>query len=312
MAFEDAFTLIQNMLPKPSETSKLDWLMPERFEIWNKYVPHVLSLRKAYESTVDLKPCLGEAFDFATLLRAAGAILWHQMRIADAICCLESALKIIDKANEAHIVRYEKSVIYAFLGHCHATRGIKGRHKESRCREMAYGLCTEWFEALSPDHKSQNNQLIFYDTQLDHALTYLATEEYDEANQVAEKCLKAYQNVNSNDEDLPQQYSKCYFVKSCHHLSKGQSEQALASLENALQLQSQSSPEDLDSLASQYRFMLGTFYLHTGDRAKAVEIHTKVMDERTSVWGYSDRRTLYSRDMVATLLFLENDIAQAM
>ena len=88
--FRLAFELVRQRLPRPS----FDTPEPAKWNLFREYLPHVLSLQRAYAEGISIiTPYVG----LAQLFRDGGILLWHRFIFNDAVKLLNSAESILDK-----------------------------------------------------------------------------------------------------------------------------------------------------------------------------------------------------------------------
>ncbi|CAK7197989.1 hypothetical protein SEUCBS139899_000644 [Sporothrix eucalyptigena] len=290
--FGIAFELIRNRLPRPS----LDTPEQARWNAFKEYLPHVLSLQRAYAdplSIVNVKPFLG----LAELFKDGGVLLWQRYIHGDALKLLRSAERVLDQLPQKDDnLRSEINITINLLLQYF---GINYRKeiKERSAKILEYRESV--LKQKRPDTVTNEDKLVLNNARADYANTLLQFNDFRQAEPIYEACLATYMEIgNIEDGGIAFAIAKLYHHLAYCKMYRREFDEALALSQRAVQI-----IENVSDMAMtmRYRFDLACITLQSGALQQALDLHQDILKARLGFQGRASYFTLQSQYAVAAL-----------
>ncbi|KAJ8130102.1 hypothetical protein O1611_g3529 [Lasiodiplodia mahajangana] len=294
-AFNAASSLLRVRLPRASGTqipNESDW------SVFEKYVPHVLALHRAYSGS---GPGLKGSVQFASLLSDIGMFLWERMLGDEGIPSLRTALQILERPEfSGRAVDVMRSDIHVVLGILYCFQGLSSRKDEIMHRQQAKELREKLHLELEPTMVTREDEIRLYNAQSDIAFGMIAIDKFETAHNIMKDCLEKYRQWG-NEDDVPFEYAKYYYIASFDHLRNGDGDKAIQSIQHATSLNAKELKNASSFMVSQYKFTTACHLMFKGDKQSALDLHNEVRKSRIDLMGEFDHRTMNSTYMVAAV-----------
>ncbi|KAI0411746.1 hypothetical protein F5X98DRAFT_380446 [Xylaria grammica] len=266
--------------------------------VFEKYVPHVLALHRAYAGS---GPGLKGSIQFASLLSDIGMFLWERMLGEDGVPSLRTALQILERSEfSGREVDVMRSDIHVVLGILYCFQGLSSRKDEIMHRQRAKELREKLHLELDPMKVTREDEIRLYNSRSDIAFGMVSEDKFESAHNIMKGCLEKYRQWG-NEDDVPFEYAKYYYIASFDHLRKGNIEVAVRSIQHATSLQAKELKNASSFMVSQYKFMTACCIMFIGDKEAALNLHNEVRKHRMDLMGEFDLRTMNSTYMVAAV-----------
>lgn len=290
--FNIAFSLIRNRLPQPSR----DTPEPNKWNAFKEYLPHVLSLQRAYAdplSIVTVKPFLG----LADLFKDGGVLLWQRYIHTDALKLLHSAERVLDELPQAdENLRAEISITVNLLLQYF---GISYRKeiKERSAKILEYRK--RIVDQKGAENTTKEDKLVLNDARADYANTLLQFNDFRHAEPIYQECLSTYMEIGSSTDA-----GVAFAVAKLHHhlayckMYEQNFDEALQLSEYAVRI-----IENVSNMAMsmRYRFDYACIMLQSGNLQRALDVHEDILKARLGFQGRASYFTLQSQYAVAAL-----------
>ncbi|CAK7243705.1 MAG: hypothetical protein STHCBS139747_005231 [Sporothrix thermara] len=290
--FGTAYELIRNRLPRPS----LDTPEQAKWDAFKEYLPHVLSLQRAYAdplSIVNVKPFLG----LAELFKDGGVLLWQRYIHGDALKLLRSAERVLDQLpqkddNLRSEINITINLLLQYFG-INYRKEIKERsakileHRASVLKQKESGTA------------SDEDKWLLNDARADYANSLLQFNDYEQAEPIYQECLDTYMEIGD-----PNDSGTAFAIAKLHHhlayckMYRRQFDEALELGERAVQIIEKVS--DM-AMTMRYRFDLACITLQSGRLQVALDLHQSILKARLGFQGRASYFTLQSQYAVAAL-----------
>jgi tetratricopeptide (TPR) repeat protein len=180
-AFKTAFNLVRYHLPRPS----LDSPDQSKWSVVKEYLPHVLSLQRAYADPLAITTPT-PFHDLAELFKDGGVVLWQRYIHNDALKLLNSAEKILDDlGSDDENLRAEINVtINLLLQYFGISRRQEAKDRVERILHYRQRLC----ERKAPDQVTREDKDKLNNAHADYANVLLQFNLYEKAEPIYEKC----------------------------------------------------------------------------------------------------------------------------
>ncbi|CAK7219343.1 hypothetical protein SCUCBS95973_003790 [Sporothrix curviconia] len=290
--FGTAYELIRTRLPRPS----LDTPEQAKWNAFKEYLPHVLSLQRAYAdplSIVNVEPFLG----LAELFKDGGVLLWQRYIHGDALKLLRSAERVLDQLPQQNDnLRSEINITINLLLQYF---GINYRKEINERSAKILEFRDSVLKHKSPDTVTERDKLFLNDARADYANTLLQFNDFQQAEPIYQECLATYMEIG----DLEDGGTAFAVAKLHHHLAyckmyRRQFDEALELSERATQIIEKVS--DM-AMTMRYRFDLACITLQSGRLQEALDLHQGILKARLGFQGRASYFTLQSQYAVAAL-----------
>ena len=290
--FTTAFELIRHRLPRPS----LDTPEQAKWNAFKEYLPHVLSLQRAYAdplSIVTVKPFLG----LAELFKDGGVLLWQRYSHGDALKLLRCAEKVLDQLplrdeNLRSEVNITINLLLQYFG-----ISYRKEIKERSAKILAYRETC--IEQKRPETVTHEDKLVLDNARADYANTLLQFNDYKQAAPIYESCLLTYTEVG----DAQDNGAAFAIAKLHHHLAyckmyERRFDEALRLSEKAVRIIGAVS--DM-AMTLRYQFDMACILLQSGRLQAALDMHQDILKARLGFQGRASYFTLQSQYAVAAI-----------
>ncbi|ERS95853.1 hypothetical protein HMPREF1624_07930 [Sporothrix schenckii ATCC 58251] len=290
--FGIAYELIRNRLPRPS----LDTPEQAKWNAFKEYLPHVLSLQRAYAdplSIVNVKPFLG----LAELFKDGGVLLWQRYIHGDALRLLRSAERVLDQLPQSNEnlrseINITINLLLQYFGISHR-KEIKER--SAKILEYRQSMLTQ----RPPESVTNEDKLVLNNARADYANTLLQFNDFRKAEPIYEECLAIYTEIGKAEDG-----GTAFAIAKLHHhlayckMYRRQFDEALALSNKAVRIIE--SVSDM-AMALRYRFDLACIMLQSGNLQQALDMHQDILKARLGFQGRASYFTLQSQYAVAAL-----------
>jgi hypothetical protein len=289
--FRIAFDLVRYRLPRPS----LDTPELSKWNAFKEYLPHVLSLQRAYAYPLSITtptPFLG----LAELFKDGGVLLWQRYIYNDALKLLNSAEKILDQLeDDEESLRAEINITINLLLQYF---GISHR-KESRDRFEWILRYREKIVENAGDAVSREDEILLNNAAADYANALLQFNDYEAAEPIYQQCYKQDSELDVEGDDGV----AFALAKLIHHIAYCKMYQR--DFGKAVQL-AEEAVTAIDKLGDKqitlrYQFDLACIILQSGHKEKALALHRKILDARLGLRGRASYFSLQSQYAYAAL-----------
>jgi tetratricopeptide (TPR) repeat protein len=288
--FRLAFELVRQRLPRPS----FDTPEPAKWNLFREYLPHVLSLQRAYAGGISI---ITPYVDLAQLFRDGGILLWQRFIFNDAVKLLNSAESILDKLDvkedqlraDIHIAT---NLLIQYFGISHRA--------ESRDRFWKILQIRQEYKANTPPEKyTLDDSFGLNHAYADYANALLQFNDYKEAEPIYQRCYATTLEWGTEN-DNPFECAKLNHHMAFCKMYRRDFKEAIRLSERAIELV-QVFDENSRQLLLRYRFDLACIILQSGDKERALEMHKDILLARENLQGRASYFTLQSYYAVGAL-----------
>lgn len=290
--FGIAYELIRNRLPRPS----LDTPEQAKWNAFKEYLPHVLSLQRAYAdplSIVNVKPFLG----LAELFKDGGVLLWQRYIHGDALRLLRSAERVLDQLpqrdeNLRSEINITINLLLQYFGISHRK---EIRERSAKILEYRESMLKQ----RRPESVTNEDKLVLNNARADYANTLLQFNDFRKAEPIYEECLAIYMEIGKAEDG-----GTAFAIAKLHHhlayckMYRRQFDEALALSDKAVRIIE--SVSDM-AMTMRYRFDLACIMLQSGNLQQALDMHQDILKARLGFQGRASYFTLQSHYAVAAL-----------
>jgi hypothetical protein len=128
----------------------------------------------------------------------------------------------------------------------------------------------------------------------------VAIDKFETAHNILKGCLEKYRQWGT-EHDVPFEYAKYYYIATFNHLRKGNSKEAIRSIQHATSLEIGGIKNTSSFTVSQYQFITACCFMLAGDKQATLDLHREVRKRRIELMGEFDHRTMNSTYMVAAV-----------
>jgi tetratricopeptide (TPR) repeat protein len=300
--FRVAFDLVRYHLPRPS----LDTPEPSKWNAFKEYLPHVLSLQRAYADPLSITSP-APFLELAELFKDGGVLLWQRYISNDALKLLNTAEKILDELeSEEENLRVEINITINLLLQYF---GISHR-KESKDRLASI---LEYRKKIvsrkAPEEVTREDEILLNDANADYANALLQFNDYKTAEPIYKDCYTKYLELGSETEPS----AAFALAKLNHHMAyckmyRREFDKAIELAEKAVAIVSKLGDKQM---MLRYQFDLACIILQSGAREKALALHQEILDARLGLQGRASYFSLQSQYAVAALCHYMGKLDQA-
>jgi tetratricopeptide (TPR) repeat protein len=290
--FRIVFDLVRYHLPRPS----LETPEPAMWTTFKEYLPHVLSLQRAYADPLSITsptPFIG----LAELFKDGGVLLWQRYISSDALKLLNSAEKILDELgcdeeNMRAEINITINLLLQYFGISH-----RKESKERLARILEYRK--KILERKGLGNVSLEDKILMNNAEADYANALLQFNDYEGAEPIYQRCYTTYRELGSENDPV----SAFAIAKLNHHMAyckmyRGEFAEAIQLAETAV--------ASIDKLAEKqltlrYEFDLACIVLQSGDKERALKLHSEILEVRLGLQDRTSYFSLQSQYAVAAL-----------
>ncbi|KAE9378878.1 hypothetical protein N431DRAFT_478014 [Stipitochalara longipes BDJ] len=299
-AFGKAYCLVRKRLPPASPIQVPE---PNKVPECKKCIAHVLSLRRAFNTTPGLEP----SFNLARLFYDAGFHMWElQTAPEEGILFLETAegiLNSLDYDPHARIradIHAAMAVLYSMMGINFRTQNLKRLREARAIRQKVHELQPANFDS----------DLLLTNAASDLGYFLFETWEYEEAGKLFQACYQKYCKWGPETE-FPFEYFKHYYNNARLCMYRGDYSEAINLFRRGIALVETALGKESWHYSS-LQFNLACTMLQTGDLQSALEIHSDVLAGHERTKGKYNSATLMSNYAVGAVYYhLKNFSAAA-
>jgi tetratricopeptide (TPR) repeat protein len=265
--FERTMKIIRNAFPVQSP---IGVPVNDKWSIYERYLPHVLTLHTMYSST---NPPLTGTASFADLLCDAGYYMWDRNMGLEGIPILETAGKICLLDENRHLRRLRANIGVA-IGSLWNTIGISMLHQVIPLFDEILMLRQEHNAELPLPH-SQDEQLLLSNAWNDKGWFCLESENYAAAEDCFEKSLSIKRQWT--EKDIPFEFAETIKNIAFVRLSQKNSGEALELVRHALQLvEEDPAYGPYSGTVQKFRLYMTGMLANSGKIKEAIELADKV------------------------------------
>lgn len=299
--FQSALSLVSKRYP-PASASQIP--EPSKWGDCEKYMLHVSSLHRVYleyNPNHRIKPTL----ELAQLFYNAGFHVWERRTTAynglSFLLCAEEILEEMEFDNEGKL----RADIHSIAGIFYNEAGSEHRDESIRREKAAYNI-RQMIQNKSPDDR--DNNVLLCNAASNLAVTLLNKNEFEEAGQLVEDCLKRYKEWGTED-DIPFEYAKYYNCQGFVQMRRGNYAEATKHFEKCVALAAKHSTQTWQYW--QYNFSLACVLHQSGEAQKALEAHLHTLNGRLDAFGKHDQNTIFSTYAVGSMYHHMKDLPTA-
>ncbi len=262
--FQQAFRLVKDVLP---EDSPFIVPSPDKWPKFQKYGPHILSLRS---HCLWPDPPIELPVNFAQVLSDMGTYMWHAGRFPEGEEALETAIDIMDENNvgQDHPLRAN---VYEMLGIMSSFEGVSERKHSMDLRFKALNARKLSYDAIPKSKISRDDEIQRWIVESDMAYGLVQQEDFEAASKIMERVLRKYHEWGPEDE-YPYQYSQYYQILGVCLMAAGKPVESIDSITHCSDLLVKSS-DIMHPMTQLMRFITGYLTWHAGEPQKALEIN---------------------------------------
>lgn len=273
--FERTMKIIRNAFPVQSP---IGVPVNDKWSIYERYLPHVLTLHTMYVGT---KPPLKETSGFADLLCDAGYYMWDRNIGLEGIGILETADKICLLEENRHLRRLRANIGVA-IGSLWNTIGISKLHQTILLFDEILVLRQE-HNAELPLPYSKEDQLLLSNAWNDKGWFRLESENYAAAEDCFEKSLGIKRQWT--EEDIPFEFAETIKNIAFVRLAQGKSREALELARQALKLvEEDPAYGPASGTVQKFRLYMTGMLANSGQIKEAIELADKVSIARKVIY----------------------------
>lgn len=292
-AYSRAFAVVKDALPN---VSSIDNPEPGAWATFEKYVPHILSIRTR---CLWPQPPLELTMDFAQVLSDMATFMWHAGLFRKNLDALQTAEHILDThkiGNEHHL-----------RGNIHQHIGITASHIGVSLRDEAMERRRLAIVARAASHKlielqgavTRDDEIRLWNVQSDMAFGLLHTRDYAQAGVIIEKCHEQYKKWGT-PEDYPFEYRKYNHIVSHAHMYAGRVHEAIDTSREGVRLGEIHSGLT-HPLTMECRFTYANHLYFAGMVDESLAENLTILEVRLQTVGEANPFTLQSRTFVGAL-----------
>ncbi|KIY02879.1 uncharacterized protein Z520_01344 [Fonsecaea multimorphosa CBS 102226] len=298
--FERVFLLIRGRFPHPSPIQVPE---PEKWPICRQYLPHVLSIKRLWQSgIIEIPPSV----KLARLISDAGIDLWERCLTVEGLELLRSAEAILDQGGfREDLLRANIHVVVSLL------LQDSGIAHLAECRDRiakVLDIRVKHQENCDPFDYTKNDDILLHNAWSDYACVLLQYNQYREAARIFDMCFEKYQRWGP-PEEIPYEYAKYYHHKAYCLMYEGNFEQAVPLAEYGLHWVQVATGQS--AATNRWRFDLACLVLQSGDKQRALNLHKEVLEARLKLHGKFGLLTLQSYYAVGAAHRWLNELAEA-
>jgi hypothetical protein len=290
--FGIAYELVRYHLPRPS----MDTYEPAKWNTFKEYLPHVLSLQRAYADPLSItspKPFVG----LAELFKNGGILLWQRYIYSDALKLLNSAERILDELDSDEVnmraeINITVTLLLQYFGITH-----RRESKERLGRILEYRKSQ--FEGKSKEDIPREDTILLIDAHADYANGLLQFNDYKAAEPIYQKCYEMYLGLGAGSDPS----SIFALAKLNHHMAYCKMYRKEFSAANALAEKAVAFIERLGDrqMTLRYQFDQACIILQSGDKERALALHREILEQRLGLQGRASYFSLQSQYAYAGL-----------
>lgn len=290
--FRIAFDLVRYHLPPPS----LDTPEPSKWNAFKEYLPHVLSLQRAYADPLSITspaPFLA----LAELFKDGGVLLWQRYISNDALKLLYTAEKVLDKLErDEENLRVEINVtinlLLQYLGISH--------RKESKDRlQSILEYRKKIISRKAPEEVTREDEMLLNNAYADYGNALLQFNDYKAAEQIYKDCYTKYLELGSSTEsNISFALAKLNHNVAFCKMYRREFDKAIELAEKSVVIVEKLGDKQL---MLRYQFDLACIILQSGAREKALAMHREILDARVGLYGRASYFSLQSQYAVAAI-----------
>ena len=279
--FHQAVSLVKKVFPTPSP---VQIPQPETWLEYQKLLPHVLSLRKAY---YEGKVRIQGSRKFVQLLADAGINQWEQGITRGGLLLLRTAQDVLESLtfDGAELI---KADIFTIIALMYDNTGSSNRAEGLERRQKALEIRTAHVKKLT--HYDRTQETLEYNSRLDVSISLLQFNRYKEAEPILEKCFAKYQEWGP-PEEFPYEYGIYYHWMSMVRMYQARYPEAIQLGEHSVKWLGKTNNR---SLMNRHKFDLACIILQSGDVDRALATHHEVYKARLEISGKANELTLHS------------------
>ncbi|MCJ1246224.1 hypothetical protein MMC30_003430 [Trapelia coarctata] len=305
--FEESFSLVRNVVPKPSR--RLD-SEPDLWPRFSKYVPQVISLR---DHSTWPDPPLSLGLHVAKMLSEVGTFLWHTGQFHDCDLALTTAEKIVMAQDiDIQVLPESKDLlsdIYNFTGILCDIVGVSKRADSLRIRLACLDLRKEAYKAIPPSEVTVDDEIRLENAWSDVGCAYMQLGKYDEAGVIFDKMLEYFKRWGSKSK-YPFEYAKYYHHCAFVRMAQGKPIEAIEYSKEGVDLQMEHEGE-INTMVLINQYDLASLLFNAGEVTKSLELHEEVLEARIRLCGDGSQFTLESYESAATLHYFLGNYSKA-
>jgi hypothetical protein len=284
--FRAAFELVRSHLPRPS----LDSPEPAKWKAFKEYLPHVLSLQKAYADPLSITtptPFIG----LAELFKDGGVLLWQRYIHGDALKLLRAAENILDKlgCTEDNLRAEINITINLLLQYFGISHRKESRDRLSRILEYKKNMIAK----KDPKDVTREEEMMLNDAYADYGNSLLQFNDYVAAEPIYEQCYAKYLELGT-EADASVSFA---LAKLNHHMAyckmyHREFDRAIQLSEKAVILIDKLEDKQL---TLRYQFDLACIILQSGNLERALSLHREILQARLGLQGRASYFSLQSQ-----------------
>jgi tetratricopeptide (TPR) repeat protein len=286
--FGKAYCLVRKNFPPASPIQVPE---PDKAPACKEYIPHVLSLRRAFNDITAIEP----SFDLAQLFYDAGFHVWERQTAPDeGVLYLKTAERILDRLNyDPHAkiradIHTAMAMLYSIIGISVRTQTLQRLRDAHTIRQKVYEL----------DTLSRENDILCTNAASDLGHYLLETWAYEEADKIYQACYEKYCEWGIEN-DLPFEYSKHYYNNARLCMHRGRYSEAVRLFWKGMELGERALGKTW--FYWNVQFTLACTMLQMGEAQSALEIHLKGFSEQEKALGKYDSATMTSNYAVGAV-----------
>ena len=290
--FRHAYDLVRFHLPRPS----LDTPKAAEWNEFKEYLPHVLSLQKAYGDPLSITtptPFLG----LAELFKDGGVLLWQRYIHVDALRLLNSAEKILDELEiEEENLRAEINItINLLLQYSGISKRKESKDRLARILEYRKRIVKK----KAPQDVTRDDEILLNNAFADYANALLQFNDYVSAEPIYQTCYNKYRELGT-DTDPTDAFA---IAKLHHHMAycrmyRRDFKRAIELAEKAVAIISQLGDRQI---TLRYQYDLACIILQSGDKDRALALHREILEARLGFQGRANYFSLQSQYAYAAM-----------
>ncbi|MCJ1398272.1 hypothetical protein MMC11_001469 [Xylographa trunciseda] len=277
--YHQAFVLLRRDMPMSSPIQVSE---PDKWPQFERYTPQILNLRT---HCLWPEPPVPLPVDFAHILSDMETYMWHAGLADDGSEALETAEHILDERGVREIDPLRGDIL-GNLGILSGFAGVSQRREGMERRLEALKIRKEVHDDIPEKKITQDDRTRLYIAESDVAWGYPQEENFDEVEEIMERCLTQYETWGNEDE-IPYEYAK-----------------------RGVELVTKSAGAE-HSVTQLWKFSLANLLYHSGDIVESLRINEDILAIRMQVCGEFNAFTLETYSTCGALLLLEGKAEKA-
>jgi tetratricopeptide (TPR) repeat protein len=273
--FMQALALLRTILPRQSAIHAPN---EGQWGIYEKYLPHVLSLHKVFEDSKSMAPGIDESSELAEIFSDAGRYMWEKRMVTSALSILQSSERICTNLPSENLLVLRAKTL-ATISALHCFIGFSGRKLGEHYAKQNLELLQEYHE------RCQGNSIQIPESELmllanaweDYASTCMDCERFSEVEDSIQRSLDIKRRLG-DETTHPSAYAISLLDLGGLRLVEGRRQEWIDLMNQGLDLLSTDSENNLRMIQAT-KYEMAAQWLACGNSEKALQLASNLIEE---------------------------------